>query len=230
MSLLSGHKKTASSALSLWSSCLSQGVMIKKRDVIGVRIGRLVVVKEVPPPKGQKERRFICKCDCGNVCPKRWTNIFRSDVSKSASCGCWNKEKKYKTKGTLHYRRLYNVWHKILYRCNNICSKDYHKYGARGIKVCDSWMKFENFYNDVRSSYRPGLTIERIDVNGDYKPDNCTWIRNEDQAKNRRTTVWIGGMCAKDFCKKHNFSYSKFADLRKKQYPLSEIEKIIKCG
>jgi hypothetical protein len=68
-------------------------------------------------------------------------------------------------------------------------------------------------------TYQPGLTIERMDVNGNYCKENCIWITNEDQAKNRRTTIWIDGMCAKDFCRKNNIGYHKFVQLRKNGTP-----------
>jgi hypothetical protein len=102
------------------------------------------------------------------------------------------------------------------YRCFVKTSSDYHKYGARGIKVCDKWLNFSDFYTDMAETYSPGLSIERIDNNKNYCKENCKWIRSEDQAKNRRTTVWIEGLCTKDFCKKNNLPYQKFLYMRNK--------------
>ena len=105
------------------------------------------------------------------------------------SCGCIGKEKKHSTKSTKHYRRLYHVWHAIKKRCYKETDKHYKDYGARGIKMCDKWLDFANFYNHMIDSYKPGLSIDRINVDGDYTPNNCEWIPLKDQAKNRRSSL-----------------------------------------
>ena len=84
---------------------------------------------------------------------------------------------------------LYGVWTMMKQRCSNPNCKDYKRYGARGIKVCQEWMDFKTFYDwSMTNGYRVGLTIERIDINIDYSPKNCKWITNENQAINRSTT------------------------------------------
>jgi hypothetical protein len=74
-------------------------------------------------------------------------------------------------------------------RCYRTDDKYYPGYGGRGIKVCERWHEFANFYNDMIDGYAPGLSIERIDIDVDYEPSNCTWIPMREQAKNRRSSL-----------------------------------------
>lgn len=184
----------------------------KRCDLTGRLFGQLTVIKEVPGVRmavGRPVRRWLVRCDCGNLKEIDQLHLTRNKGS-SRSCGCVSLRKKFPTKNTIYYRRLYHVWLQMVKRCHQPKNASYQKYGARGIKVCSSWRAYSQFYNDMIDTYAPGLTIERIDVNGNYEPSNCTWIPNENQAKNRRTTRWVNGMCAKDACKLAGVNYATF--------------------
>ena len=81
----------------------------------------------------------------------------------------------------------WNVWQSMLQRCNNSNSKDYPNYGGRGVKVCEEWLEYINFYNwSIENGYCEGVSIDRINSNGDYEPSNCRWITNKEQQNNKR--------------------------------------------
>ena len=112
------------------------------------------------------------------------------------SCGCLDREQvRFNArKHGMRYTRIYNIWHKMKSRCGNPNSTDYKHYGARGIKVCDEWMKFENFYAwAMAHGYRDDLSIDRINVFGNYEPSNCRWATTKEQNNNttRNHTITI---------------------------------------
>lgn len=153
-----------------------------------------------------------CQCQCGNI-----VNVRGSDLrnGKTKSCGCLKNEEtsmRFKKHG-LKNHRLYGVRIKIISRCQNINDKDYKNYGGRGIKIYDEWLNdFMSFYNwAIENGYKEGLTIERIDVNGNYEPSNCTFIENKNQSLNwRRSLKYTYNGETKDiryFANKYNVNY-----------------------
>lgn len=129
------------------------------------------------------------KCDCGNV-----TTVMPRDVlhGHTKSCGCYKLSGKQTpiVHGESH-TPLHNIWCGMNNRCNPN-HKNSERYGGRGIQVCDEWSDYTKFAKWARENgYEEGLTIERKDVNGDYCPENCTWISLGRQARNRRTTFWV---------------------------------------
>lgn len=165
--------------------------MAKHIDLTGQRFGRLTVIKEIGKNK-YSDYLWECLCDCGNT-KIVTTNRLRCGITKS--CGCLRKELCVDTHTThnLSKSRLYKIFWMMKYRCYNHNSSAYKYYGAKGITIYQPWLNdFLNFYNwALANGYQDNLTIERIDVNGNYEPSNCIWITQAEQMKNRTNTHFI---------------------------------------
>lgn len=133
---------------------------------------------------------YLCSCKCGNKKIVRYDHILSGGVQ---SCGCIKKEGRNKKHGLYSFNeRLAKSWQTMLYRCENKKNTHYKDYGGRGIKVCDEWHNAENFMNwAIKNGYKDNLTIDRIDVNGNYCPENCRWVTQKEQTRNTRTNHFI---------------------------------------
>lgn len=164
--------------------------MPRIKDLTGLKNGKLVVTG-LSHIDDNGRSHWFCECACGKVITRKGqiiTEAIKKD--KKSHCGC---SPPLKTHGlTNSNKKLHWVWAAMLQRCRNPKSKDYKDYGARGITVCESWHEFENFYNWALSSgYKHGLTIDRIDTNGQYEPENCQWTDLKQQMNNQRRTIII---------------------------------------
>ena len=150
------------------------------RDITTQRFGRLTARGLVTIVRRRTIWEFVC--DCGAVVEKPSHHVIRGAI---ASCGCLRAEGNSNRRHSMTGTREYRSWGNMLNRCRNPNSEDYSDYGGRGIRVCERWLRFENFYADMGS--RPqGTSIDRIDVDGNYEPANCRWATPIEQRWNRR--------------------------------------------
>ncbi len=188
----------------------------------GDRYGRLVVIGELDPvftPNGTRNRVVECLCDCGRVGEYRLPSL-RS--GKTRSCGCLahevavEKGRRQSARNTKHGKSgtaEYGIWVKMLRRCENPEDAGYHNYGGRGIRVCQRWREsFEAFLEDMGPRPAAGLSIDRIDNDGDYEPGNCRWATSTEQARNTRNNVLVEHdgetLCVAEWAERYGVSAS----------------------
>jgi hypothetical protein len=170
---------------------LKEEVNLKKYEDItaGKVFGRITVLETAGRNK-HGHLQWLCKCECDGKTIIVLDHNLKKGYTKG--CGCLKKDKKYSQRGEFH-KQIYSVYCNMKVRCYNENHECYHHYGGRGIKICDEWLDdYMNFYNwAIATGYTKGLSIDRIDVNGNYEPLNCRWITMEEQQKNKRNNFYI---------------------------------------
>lgn len=156
------------------------------QDLTGRKFNRLLVIEYKGRNKHNKPI-WLCRCDCGNekdILGERLT----SKIKSVKSCGCFGVESRFK-----HHKAntsIYHLWAGMIQRCTNIKNNRYKDYGGRGITVCDKWLTFEGFYEDMGD--RPkDKSLDRIDNNKGYCKDNCKWSTNKEQSNNTRINHYL---------------------------------------
>jgi len=178
----------------------------------GHDFGRLTCIRQVDPPESvanDGNKYYLCQCSCGNEAVVQLSNLLSGGTK---SCGCLHSEvvaERMRLLNTTHGMSdtsEYSIWNDMINRCTNEKLPNYDNYGGRGIKVCDRWLNsFENFYTDMGD--RPiGMSLDRIDNNGDYAPDNCRWATWREQSRNRRSNRLIEGKPMVEWCEDNNLS------------------------
>lgn len=184
--------------------------MGKYIDITGQKFNKLTVLSKVQN-LSSKKARWLCKCDCGNFTEVSGDNLRNGSVK---SCGCLvvynNKQRATHRKSNI---RLYNIWRNMKARCNNSNNPSYKNYGGRGIKIYEKWADFEIFYDwAINNGYKEYLTLDRIDVNGNYEPNNCRWITLTEQSYNKRYNIYFyiddKMKCLAELCKERNLKYT----------------------
>lgn len=175
-----------------------------KLNLLGQRFGRLTVISE--EPSKNRHSRWRCLCDCGNVKIADGPALRAGSVK---SCGCLQKDRVREANTTHGERgtRIYHIWEGMKRRCYRKSTTHFERWGGRGIAVCNEWHTYEPFRDwALANGYRDDLTIDRIDVNGDYSPENCRWATYKEQNRNRRSNVFYKGKCLAEWCEEIGIS------------------------
>lgn len=151
-----------------------------ERDLTGKIINGITVIKKLGKIKGTKIL-WLCRCHCGKEFTPSRSNLM---TNKIRSCGCLRI--KLITKHNDHKTVLYRCWTAMKGRCTNPNNPEYKNYGARGITFCERWSDYMLFKEDMLSSFKTGLSLDRKDNNGNYEKDNCKWSTNKEQQRNTR--------------------------------------------
>lgn len=156
----------------------------KNQNLLGKRFGRLTVIKFLGISES-RQAEWLCRCDCGSmtVAPTGQLNFGLQ------SCGCLNIEKT--TTHGMSNTRPYRIWQGMKSRCDNPKAYNYADYGGRGIKHCKSWTSFENFWHDMQKGYSPDKTLDRIDNDGGYCPENCRWATTGEQSQHKTNSALL---------------------------------------
>lgn len=168
-------------------------------DLLGKVFGRLTVISfhEVRHIRGRKKSYWLCKCICGNTVSVVRGSLLHK-VEPTRSCGCLHREvtslakSKHRESSITGNTKEYRTWAKMIARCTNQNDPKYHRYGGRGITVCERWRhSYDNFLSDLGRAPSKKHSIDRINVNGNYEPGNCRWATAKQQANNTTKNRYI---------------------------------------
>lgn len=187
------------------------------KNEVGNRYGRLTAI--ALSHKTRYGCQWLCKCDCGKEVVVGGVQLRNG---RKRSCGCLEKERlrtfNEKMKANAKYKKrskIYQAWANMKQRCFNKNALEYNSYGGRGITVCDDWVKSSESFEKwaLENGYADGLTLDRIDVDGNYEPSNCRWIDQRRQLRNKRDTIYVEYNGEKrpliDLCEELGVSYSR---------------------
>ena len=182
--------------------------MGKIKDITGNKYGKLTVISSV----GSRHKKiyWLCQCECGNKTEVSGVSLRNNNTK---SCGCLKHTRRDMGAHNLSKTRINNIYHNMKQRCDNPNCNVYSNYGGRGITVCEEWKRdFMSFYNwAMEHGYKDTLSIDRIDVNGNYEPNNCRWVTQKKQMSNTRRNLIYSidneQLCLSEWCEKYKMPY-----------------------
>ena len=164
-------------------------------DLTGQKFGRLYVIQRAPDklqPSGGRKTMWDCICDCGNNATI-WSHALLAGMTRS--CGCLQKEilTKRNTKHSMAGTRLDRIYHAMVTRCTNPNFYEYKHYGGKGVAICDEWLQCKTVFFDwaYANGYNDTLSLDRIDCQGNYEPNNCRWSNGIVQANNKTNNIFL---------------------------------------
>lgn len=180
-------------------------------DLAGKRFSKLVAIE--PVGSKHKSMQWRCKCDCGNFKIATRRSLV---ATHTKSCGCLHAGK---PRHGMSKTKIYNVWRSMHRRTKN-CLPNAPLYSKKGISVCERWSLFENFYEDMAPTYKEGLSIERINNDGNYEPGNCKWATSKEQSRNKGNNVYYTIGCESkvlnDWCSEYGIQPNTVRERLKK--------------
>lgn len=172
----------------------------------GTKFGRWILVRY--DRDDDRGPRWVCRCVCGR---ERSVSLASLRAGSSKACGCTRGHRTHGQAGVKTTSAEYWVWHSMRQRCENPNDTGYSRYGARGIRVCETWAKFEAFFADMGARPSSGHSIDRIDSDGDYEPTNCRWATIGEQNRNTSRNVYVEHdgrrMVLKDWAREYGVPY-----------------------
>lgn len=208
------------------------GCYLKERanKEIGKKYNHWTILEKAESNK-YGQAKWLCRCDCGNL-RKLYLPYIKNGSSKS--CGCCRREflKNQNIKHGMSNSKIYNIWSSMKGRCYTKTQTAYKHYGGRGIRVCDEWLDkengFMNFYNwAMQNGYQEGLSIDRINVNGNYEPTNCRWVTKRTQSNNTRRNIYViyneENHTLKEWSDLLNLNYKAVFNRYQKGFSLQEV-------
>lgn len=193
-----------------------------KKDLTGHRFGKLVALEDIGRANGGVV--WKCQCDCGSITQVRANHLVRGLV---VSCGCYNRE--VISKHNMTNTAIYSAWQSMKNRCENPNAQEYRRYGGRGIRVCDEWSNNSEAFIEwaLANGWERGLSLDRIDNDGDYEPDNCRWVTMKTQGRNRSNCCYISDgdetHCLSEWAEILNEPYAKLVSRHRRGWSDKEV-------